>query len=66
MDRTQALTTTVWQCAWGRLVVVVREAHCGPVGEEDEAAEVVGGLGPVELAADPASEGLSWGLIVSR
>ncbi len=42
----------------GGLVVVVRGANCAPVGEEDEAAEVVGRLAPVELAADPTTEGL--------
>jgi len=38
--------------------MMVRGADRAPVGEEGEAAEVVGGLAPIELAADAPTEGL--------
>ena len=45
----------------GRVVVVARPDRA-PVGEEDEAAEVVGGLAPVQLAANTSAERLVTGL----
>jgi hypothetical protein len=37
---------------------LVYSEHGAPVGEEDESAQVVEGLAPVELAADPPPENL--------
>ena len=42
----------------GGLVVVMGSGRPPRVGEEDEPAQVVGGLTPVELAADAPSERL--------
>jgi hypothetical protein len=42
----------------GGLVVVVGVADGAAVGEEDEPAQFVGGLAPVELTADSPAEGL--------